>query len=89
MTVTTKQRIKSETAIWIQYFVISLLAAIWAYDRYTRQIYGPAVAGIDENLLGMLRKMIYLFLEPWSFAFVLLSASRLISILLVDKLKSR
>jgi membrane associated rhomboid family serine protease len=84
-----KQEVKSEIVIWIQYFIISLLAAVWAYDRYTTQVNGPPVVGMDENLFGLLRKMFYLFLKPWFLTFFLLSASRFLFIFIVSKLRKR
>lgn len=88
MSSTIKQMIKTEALIWIQYFLISLLAAIWAYDRYVGRISGAPAIGEDVNLFGFFRKMFYLYLEPWFVVFFLLTVSRLAIVLLINRSKS-
>jgi len=84
-----KPKVTIEIIIWIQYFVISLLAAVWAYNRYITQVNGPPAVGMDINLFGLFRKMFYLYLWPWLLAFLLLSGCRFLFMFIFSKVKKR
>lgn len=77
-----KQKVVREALIWIQYFVIASLSAVWAYDSYITKRYGPPSEGVDVNLMGLLRVMWSMYLVPWLVAFLSLCALRFLLLFL-------
>ncbi len=45
----TKEKVIREAVIWIQYFVISSLSAVWAHEHYLEKLYGPPVEGVESR----------------------------------------
>ena len=80
-----KGKFRREVITWTQYFVISLLAAVWAYDSFISKSTGPIAEGIDINALGMIRVMWHTYLLPFVCAFAVLSALRLLFLFLSGK----
>ncbi|MBX3277648.1 MAG: hypothetical protein KF868_06550 [Acidobacteria bacterium] len=74
----TKKRIARELLILVQYFVISALAAIWAFDSYTTGRFGQPEEGVDINSMGLLRVIWSSYLKPWMTVFLGLCLVRLV-----------
>ncbi|HMZ80104.1 MAG TPA: hypothetical protein PLL06_10425 [Acidobacteriota bacterium] len=68
-----RKTIETELKIWAQYFLISLFSTIVAYFAYTHAVFE---IGEDLNPLGMIKRMIPIFLSPWCVAFVAFSLVR-------------
>jgi hypothetical protein len=78
-----KNRLVREAVICSVYFVISMLSAIWAYDRFIAFSVGDSNEGFDINLMGMIRIMWRHYLVPFICAFASLCALRFMSIVLL------
>lgn len=78
-----KNRLMREAIICSVYFVISLLSAIWAYDRYIDASYVDTSGGFEINPMGMVRIMWGDYLVPFICAFATLCALRFLSIVLL------
>jgi len=81
----SKQKVVREALVWIQYFVIALLSAVWAYDSYITKRYGSPSDGVDVNLMGLLRAMWSSYLVPWLAAFLALCALRFLLLFLSNR----
>jgi hypothetical protein len=84
-----KIRLMREAVTCSVYFVISILSAILAYDRYIVASTGDIEKGIEINPMGMVRIMWGDYLVPFICAFVALCALRFLSILLLWYTKKR
>jgi hypothetical protein len=78
-----KTKLMREVVACSVYFVISILSAIWAYDRFIVAIYVDPGGGIDINPMGMVRIMWGDYLVPFICAFAALCALRFLSIVLL------
>jgi hypothetical protein len=78
-----KTRLMREAVICSVYFVISLLSAIWAYDRFIVFSYGDSNSEFEINPMGMVRIMWRHYLVPFIYAFATLCALRFLSIVLL------
>jgi len=78
-----KNRLMREAVICSAYFVISILSAIWAYDRLIAASIGDAKGDAQINPMGMVRIMWGDYLVPYICAFVILCALRFLSIVLL------
>ena len=67
--------LKQELRSWLQYFVLALFAAMWAYLVMIFSLYPPS-EGEDINWAGVFRKMWSIYLVPWLQVFLALSALR-------------
>ncbi len=85
--VINKAILKRELAILAQYFIISLIAALWAYNAIMTDIF-PLEGTVDINPRSVLRVMWQIYLFPFVSAFFTLSVLRVLYLLLFDK-KSR
>ena len=56
------------------YFVVGLLAAVWAHDLFV--VKGPIADGVEINLFGLFRNYWHDVVLPFSLAFVCLSLPR-------------
>lgn len=78
-----KEKIIREVVIWIQYFVISSLSAVWAHDYYLSERYGPPEVGVDAiHLTSLLRDLWRGYFVPWLVAFLSLCALRFLLLFL-------
>jgi hypothetical protein len=83
--VINKALLKRELTVLAQYFIISLIAALWAYNAIMTDIFPPE-PGLDEfHMPSMLRVMWQIYLFPFVSAFLTLSILRLLYLLLFDK----
>jgi hypothetical protein len=80
------QKLKQEIKVWIQCFLVSTMAAFFAYDYLITQLEGPLNNGMEIGLFGLLRKMWSLFLQPWIITFSLLSIARFFLIFAIDNI---
>jgi hypothetical protein len=85
----TREKVVRELLVWLQYFVISSLAAVWAYDSYITKRYGPPTEGVDVNLMGLLRVMWSMYLVPWLGAFFSLCAVRFLLLFLSSRIRRK
>lgn len=76
------RRLRTELWLLTQYFFISFLAAFFAYDYLTAQMFGP-LGDVDINLAGLFRNMWRGFLRPWLLVFLGLSAIRIAMIMFI------
>lgn len=83
-----KQIIKREIILWLQYFCISLVSVILAYDIYITDKYGPPQEGVDINFDGLVRQLFYGFLGPWLVIFLILSAIRIALLVIIHSRKN-
>jgi hypothetical protein len=85
MTPRTREIVIREAVIWVQYFVISSLSAVWAHDYYLTARYGQPNEGIEAyHYRGLLRDLWSGYFVPWLVAFLSLSALRFL-ILIVSR----
>jgi len=84
-----KNRLMREAVICLVYFVISIISAIWAYDRYIVASYVDTSGGFDLNPMGMVRIMWGDYLVPFICAFAILCAMRFLSIVLLWHVRRR
>ena len=78
-----KNRLMREVVTCSVYFVISIISAIWAYDRFIVASYVDPSVGVDINPMGMVRIMWGDYLVPFICAFAVLCALRFLSIVLL------
>jgi NADH:ubiquinone oxidoreductase subunit 6 (subunit J) len=83
-----KIRLMREAVTCSVYFVISILSAIFAYDRFIVASYGD-IKGVEINTMGMARIMWGDYLVPFIYAFVVLCALRFLSIMLLWYMRKR
>jgi hypothetical protein len=77
-----KIRLKREAVNCSVYFVISILSAIWAYDRLLYASLKDTKGDVQYDLMGMVRVMWGDYLVPFICAFAILCALRFLSIVL-------
>jgi NADH:ubiquinone oxidoreductase subunit 6 (subunit J) len=77
-----KTRLMREAVTCSVYFVISILSAILAYDRFVVAS-GEDIKGVEINAAGMARIMWGDYLVPFIYAFAVLCALRFLSIILL------
>jgi len=77
-----KNRLMREAGICSVYFVISILSAIWAYDRFIYASLKDTKGVMQYDLMGMVRVMWGDYLVPFICAFAILCALRILSIVL-------
>ena len=78
-----KTRLMREAVVCSVYFVISILSAIWAYDRFISASYVDTSEGAEINPMGMVRIMWGDYLVPFICAFAILCALRFLSLVLL------
>jgi len=78
-----KNRLMREAGICSVYFVISILSAIWAYDRLLYASLKDTKGDAQYDLMGMVRVMWGDYLVPFICAFAVLCALRFLSIVLL------
>jgi len=78
-----KNRLMREVVTCSVYLVISILSAIWAYDRFIAASYVDTSAGVEINAMGMIRVMWGDYLVPFICAFAILCALRFLSIVVL------
>ena|SRR5215475_8526421 len=78
-----KDRLMREAVTCSVYFVISILSAIWAYDRFIVALYGDTSGGVEINAMGMVRIMWGDYLVPFICAFAIFCTIRFLSIVLL------
>jgi hypothetical protein len=71
-----KNRLMREAGICSVYFMISILSAIWAYDRFIEYRNGDSDGPAELNAMGMVRIMWGDYLVPFICAFAILCALR-------------
>ena len=77
-----KEKLLREIWIWVQYFVISAITAIWAHDYYLSARYTPQ-EGVDAlHLMSGLRSLWSGYFVPWFTAFLCLCALRFVFVFL-------
>ena len=84
-----KVRLMREAITCSVYFVISILSAIWAYDRFIAASIGDDKGDMQINLMGMFRIMWGDYLVPFICAFAILCALRFLSTVLPWYIKRR
>jgi hypothetical protein len=88
--------IKREFGIWIQYFLISFVAATVAYifdaAQQVRSVYEPAsgvdAQSVDIQSIGMVRNPLSGYYKWWLFTFIGLSIFRMLILLVAWRLKN-
>lgn len=73
------------------YLIIGLMAALWAHDRYTSNLYPPCedCPVLDINTFGMLRQLWYAVVWPYIIAFIVLSLIRHLILLVIIWIKRK
>lgn len=87
-----KHLLLDELKFWGWYLIIGLMAALWAHDRYTSNLYPPCedCPVPDINPFGMLRQLWHKVVWPYTIAFAVLSLSRhliLLAIIWINRKK--
>ena len=75
-----KEQVLQELKYWMFYFVIALIASTLAYQEMVFRDVGNE--GI--NFLGVVRKMLHVFLFPWVKIFLVLTGLRLLIVFIIQ-----
>jgi hypothetical protein len=90
MTSRTREKVIREAVIWVQYFIISSLSAVWAYDSYLTARYGLPNEGIEAyHFRGLLRDLWSGYFVPWLAAFLSLCALRFLILVISSRFRKR
>lgn len=86
--------IRREIVLFIQYFLISFLAASVAYSVFEMQVRRDRPMPWDNLVydispFSILRKMVKEFYGPWLLTFIFLALARLLAVFVVRKLLRR
>ena len=85
---TQKTLFREEVKFFSWYFVVSLLAAIFAHDHYLTQR-SEFLDGVDVNTMGMIRVLWYDYVIPHSSAFLILNSLRLVTLVVLTMRKNK
>jgi len=75
-----KEKVIQELKYWLFYFAIALAASTLAYQKVVFR----DVENEDINYLGVVRKMLHVFLFPWVKIFLVLSRLRLLIVFIIQ-----
>jgi hypothetical protein len=80
--------IKREFGIWIQYFIISFIAASVPYLYDIEQgLQSSADQGLDINIVGLYRRMWHGYYKWWLYTFIGLSVIRMLILMILWRFK--